>query len=125
MLELVFEYHESNTPGPCKRSNIVSIVNGSWMIIVGGYSATYGELDDCWAFNLIAHEWHQIRVEGDKCPPLWGHCWTKLPDGRCVLIGGTWGYNGGPAGANISALTLLAFTILLTTKMPTPVSLLM
>jgi hypothetical protein len=107
----VWRLLETDTPGPCARSNIVSIVQGSWMIIVGGYSAIYGELDDCWAFNLIQHEWHQILVEGDKCPPLWGHCWTKLPDGRCVLIGGRWGENSGPAGANLGAYAFRFYNV--------------
>jgi len=108
----VWNLLESNTPPPFVRCYAVSVLQGDWMIVLGGTSVVHNSaLDDCWGFNLITHEWHQLCIEGDDYPTLAGACWVKLIDGQCILVGGRWGPEiNAPLGSNTSAYAFNFFT---------------
>jgi len=59
-------------PAPGPRRNPVCATVGQHMIISGGWDdATFGHLDDTWAWNITKREWKRIRCNAG--PQLEGH----------------------------------------------------
>jgi N-acetylneuraminic acid mutarotase len=103
--------HTVDGIAPIGRGNFVSTLRSNWLVVVGGYSPTRGEMSDSWAFNVQSCEWQELTLERDQFPSVWGHAWAEIAPGHMICSGGEGGWNQGGRNMNANFYTFTFLSI--------------
>ena len=74
------------TSGPSQRSQHAVCLCGQYVYLYGGRGVK-GTQNDLWKFDIMTHEWAELKPTGDKLPPLEGHTMVEYSQ-KLYFFGG-------------------------------------
>ncbi|KAL3155648.1 hypothetical protein ABBQ32_012681 [Trebouxia sp. C0010 RCD-2024] len=73
-------------PSPRDFACMVALEGGR-LLVHGGLDATERRLDDTWMFDTVTSVWTELKVNGMRPKPRYGHCMCRV-ESRVLMFGG-------------------------------------